>query len=338
MMETAVREARVETDRRATPDNKARGERIKMLENNEAEDVVISLTDVSKEYDIGDTKVTALRGAGLTIRKGDFVSIVGPSGSGKSTMMNIIGCLDRSFAGEYELSGKPVDQYSEKELAQLRNKEIGFVFQDFNLIGNLTAYENVELPLIYKRIPESERKDRVEKALERVGLKERGDHKPSELSGGQQQRAAIARAIVTEPSLILADEPTKGLDCDLRSQVQDTLCSLKWRSVESMLVITHDLPLARELCDSIAVMYAGQIVEMGQGVLESPLHPYTKAFLNALPENGFQPLEGVAPRGGDRLPGCPFAPRCPHARERCHREQPDGAMENGRRVRCFLYE
>lgn len=243
MMETAVREARVETDRRATPDNKARGERIKMLENNEAEDVVISLTDVSKEYDIGDTKVTALRGAGLTIRKGDFVSIVGPSGSGKSTMMNIIGCLDRSFAGEYELSGKPVDQYSEKELAQLRNKEIGFVFQDFNLIGNLTAYENVELPLIYKRIPESERKDRVEKALERVGLKARGDHKPSELSGGQQQRAAIARAIVTEPSLILADEPTGNLDSKTSRDIMDIFHELH-ENGNTIVLITHDNDVA----------------------------------------------------------------------------------------------
>ena len=245
MMETAVREARVETDRRATPDNKARGERIKMLENNEAEDVVISLTDVSKEYDIGDTKVTALRGAGLTIRKGDFVSIVGPSGSGKSTMMNIIGCLDRSFAGEYELSGKPVDQYSEKELAQLRNKEIGFVFQDFNLIGNLTAYENVELPLIYKRIPESERKDRVEKALERVGLKERGDHKPSELSGGQQQRAAIARAIVTEPSLILADEPTGNLDSKTSRDIMDIFHELH-ENGNTIVLITHDNDVAEQ--------------------------------------------------------------------------------------------
>ena len=209
------------------------------------DDVVIRLDNVCKEYEIGDIKVNALKNAEFTIKRGDFVSIVGPSGSGKSTMMNIIGCLDRSFSGEYLLSGKSVDRYSEEELAMLRNSEIGFVFQDFDLIGNLTAYENVELPLIYKRVPPSERADKVKNALTRVGLGERYNHKPSELSGGQQQRAAIARAIVTEPSIILADEPTGNLDSRTSDDIMDIFHELH-NNGNTIVLITHDNNVAKQ--------------------------------------------------------------------------------------------
>ena len=213
--------------------------------NQDNADSVISLMDVSKEYDIADSSVLALDNAALSIDRGDFVSIVGPSGSGKSTMMNIIGCLDSSFTGEYKLSGKSVQNYSEDELAEIRNREIGFVFQDFDLIGNLTVEENVELPLIYMRIPKSERDERVSKAIRKVGLEERGSHKPSELSGGQQQRAAIARAIVTEPSIILADEPTGNLDSHTSEDIMKIFHELHEQG-NTIVLITHDNDVAKQ--------------------------------------------------------------------------------------------
>ena len=169
---------------------------------------MITLKDVSKTYYIGEEIVHALDHANMEIKEGEFVSIIGPSGSGKSTMMNIIGCLDTADEGEYILDGISIEQYTETELARIRNHKIGFIFQNFNLLPKLTAEENVELPLIYQGISHSERKKRVKEALERVELAHRMKHKPTELSGGQQQRVAIARALVTKPSLFLADEPT----------------------------------------------------------------------------------------------------------------------------------
>lgn len=169
---------------------------------------MIDLNDISKMYLVGDEEVRALDHASMHIEQGEFVSIIGPSGSGKSTLMNIIGCLDIADAGVYMLDGIPIEDYTENELARIRNKKIGFVFQSFNLIPKLTAEENIELPLIYQGVKKEERKVRVQEAIERVGLEKRAKHLPTELSGGQQQRVAIARAIVTKPSLILADEPT----------------------------------------------------------------------------------------------------------------------------------
>ena len=192
-----------------------------MKESNETTEEVISLAGISKKYEVGGTVVKALDDAGLKIKRGDFVSIVGPSGSGKSTMMNIIGCMDRDFDGEYRLAGGSVKDFTEDQLTEARNKEIGFVFQDFDLIGNLSVEENVELPLIYMRTPKEERTARVADAVSRVGLDMRASHKPSELSGGQQQRAAIARAIVTNPSIILADEPTGNLDSRTSKDIMD---------------------------------------------------------------------------------------------------------------------
>jgi putative ABC transport system ATP-binding protein len=229
-----------------------------------ADDIVIRLDNVCKEYEIGDIKVNALKNAEFTIKRGDFVSIVGPSGSGKSTMMNIIGCLDRSFSGEYLLSGKSVDRYSEEELAMLRNSEIGFVFQDFDLIGNLTAYENVELPLIYKGVPKARRRELVDKALERVGLAERCGHKPSELSGGQQQRAAIARAMVTEPSIILADEPTGNLDSRTGDDIMEIFHELHDNG-NTIVLITHDNDVARQ-AERIFRIRDGKVSEIEDGI------------------------------------------------------------------------
>ncbi len=206
---------------------------------------MIELRDVSKIYQIGDERVHALDHANLHVRPKEFVSIIGPSGSGKSTLMNIIGCLDVADAGEYLLDGMPIEAYSENDLAEIRNRKIGFVFQSFNLIHKLTAEENVELPLIYQRVKKSERQTRVRQALEKVGLEKRAKHLPTELSGGQQQRVAIARAMVTNPSLILADEPTGNLDSKTSGEIMRMFQELHEQG-NTIVLITHDNDVARQ--------------------------------------------------------------------------------------------
>ncbi len=206
---------------------------------------VIRLDKVSKTYEIGDSCVHALDQASLTIHEGEFVGIIGPSGSGKSTLMNIIGCLDVADEGDYFLNGQAIESYSESELAAIRNREIGFIFQNFNLIGNLSAEENVELPLIYQRVPRPERRERVEQALERVGLLSRRAQKPHELSGGQQQRVAIARALVTRPALFLADEPTGNLDSATSAEIM-TLFHELHDAGHTFVLITHDDTVAAQ--------------------------------------------------------------------------------------------
>lgn len=206
---------------------------------------MIAITNLSKTYQIGDEVVHALDHACLHVSAGEFVSIIGPSGSGKSTLMNIIGCLDTADEGEYLLDGIPIENYSENELAHIRNRKIGFVFQSFNLISKLTAAENVELPLIYQGVKKAERQQRVQEALERVKLLQRAQHYPTELSGGQQQRVAIARAIVTKPSLILADEPTGNLDSHTTLEIMDIFHELHARG-NTIVLITHDDSVAAQ--------------------------------------------------------------------------------------------
>lgn len=206
---------------------------------------IIEIHDVSKVYTIGGEEVKALDHVNLTIDKGEFVSIVGPSGSGKTTLMNIIGCLDVADEGEYLLDGQPIGKYSEKELARIRNKKLGFIFQSFNLISKMTAEENVELPLIYQRVPMSERKKRVKEALKRVELDNRSKHKPNELSGGQQQRVAIARALATDPTLILADEPTGNLDSKTGIEIINLFNELH-KSGNTIVLITHNIDIATQ--------------------------------------------------------------------------------------------
>jgi putative ABC transport system ATP-binding protein len=213
---------------------------------------IIRLDDISKVYSIGESEVRALDHASLTIREGEFVSIIGPSGSGKSTMMNIIGCLDLADEGTYYLNGQPIESYSEKDLAQIRSRQIGFIFQNFNLIGNLTAAENVELPLIYQKLPKAERKKLVAEALEKVQLSSRASHKPTELSGGQQQRVAIARAIATKPSLFLADEPTGNLDSHTGEEIMKLFHSLHEQG-HTIVLITHDESVASQAQRSIRI-------------------------------------------------------------------------------------
>ncbi len=206
---------------------------------------MIDLKDISRVYQIGYSKVYALDHASLHIYPGEFVSIIGPSGSGKSTLMNIIGCLDTADDGTYLLDGIPIEDYTEAELAKIRNRKIGFVFQSFNLINKLTAEENVELPLIYQGVGKAERRRRVAEALARVDLEKRAKHLPSELSGGQQQRVAIARAIATKPSLILGDEPTGNLDSKTTDEIMDIFHELH-NAGNTIVLITHDDEVARQ--------------------------------------------------------------------------------------------
>ena len=221
---------------------------------------MIQLKEVSKIYTIGDECVYALDHASMQIKEGEFVSIIGPSGSGKSTMMNIIGCLDTADEGEYILDGISIEQYSETELARIRNKKIGFIFQNFNLLPKLTAEENVELPLIYQRIKTSERRKRVREALEKVELSHRMHHCPTELSGGQQQRVAIARALVTAPSLFLADEPTGNLDSKTGVEIMKLFHELH-EMRNTIVLITHDNGVADEAERKIRI-HDGKVKEV----------------------------------------------------------------------------
>ena len=214
---------------------------------------MIIFRDVSKIYRIGDSVVRAPVQANIRIDRGEFVSVIGPSGSGKSTLMNIIGCLDLADEGEYLLDGQEIRNYSESELARIRNRKIGFIFQDFNLLGKLTAYENVELPLIYQRLPRARRKEQVEDALNRVGLWDRRRHKPTELSGGQQQRVAIARALATRPSIFLADEPTGNLDQKTGRELIGIFHELH-EAGSTIVLITHDGHIAQEAARSIKIL------------------------------------------------------------------------------------
>ena len=221
---------------------------------------MIQLKDVCKYYQVGDDRVRALDHANLHIYPQEFVSIIGPSGSGKSTLMNIIGCLDVADAGEDLLDGLPIESYTENQLAKVRNEKIGFVFQQYNLIPKLTAEENVELPLIYQKVPKKERTERVKEALERVNMYARAKHLPTELSGGQQQRVSIARAIVTRPKLILADEPTGALDSKTSREIIDIFHELHSQG-NTIVLITHDGGIAKQAQRSIHIL-DGQISEV----------------------------------------------------------------------------
>ena len=206
---------------------------------------MIELKDISKTYVLGGDTVHAVDHLSLTIEEHEFVAIIGASGSGKSTLMNIIGCLDTVDEGQYILRGRDISSFTDRQMATLRNREIGFVFQQFNLLQKLTALENVELPLIYQGVGVSQRKKRAVEALERVGLQSRTHHRPNQLSGGQQQRVAIARAIVTKPSLILADEPTGNLDSRSSKEILELLHEL-YEAGNTVLLITHDIHTASE--------------------------------------------------------------------------------------------
>ncbi len=218
---------------------------------------MIEMQNVTRVFDTGKIKVEALRGINLKVQQGDFIAIMGPSGSGKSTLMHIMGCLDTPTAGEYILDGASVGELTDNDLADIRNEKVGFVFQSFNLLSYASAYENVELPLIFAGMSAVKRKQRVEDLLRRVGLGDRMDHRPNELSGGQRQRVAIARALVNDPKIIMADEPTGNLDSKSGAEIMNLFIEL-WKQGNTIIMITHD-PNVSSYCKNIITLKDGQI-------------------------------------------------------------------------------
>lgn len=228
---------------------------------------IIRLEHISKIYHPGENEIRALSDVSLTVHKGEFVAIVGQSGSGKSTLMNLLGCLDTPTDGAYILEGSDVSTLSDQQLSAIRNRQIGFIFQGFNLIPSLTALENVELPLIYRGVGREERRRAARESLERVGLSNRMRHRPAEMSGGQQQRVAIARAIAAHPPILLADEPTGNLDSTSGADVMDILRSLN-RDGHTVILITHDSGIAATI-DRVVHIQDGQIISDGTRVPDS---------------------------------------------------------------------
>ena len=223
------------------------------------DNVLIQLTNLTKTYHIGETEVRALQGITYTIHTGDFLAIMGPSGSGKSTMMNIIGCLDKPDSGEYIFEGEDVAKMDKNQLARMRNKKIGFVFQSFNLLSRTTALENAELPLVYSNVPGKDQQKRALAALESVGLKDRAHHKTNQLSGGEQQRVAIARALLNNPSLILADEPTGNLDSKTSDEIMTIFRNLNQDKGITIVMVTHEADIGAQAKKRI-FMRDGQII------------------------------------------------------------------------------
>jgi len=223
---------------------------------------ILRLVDVGKKYATGSVEVEALHGVSMEVARGEYVAIMGPSGSGKSTLMHILGCLDVPTTGSYHLAGEDVSTMNEDALAVVRNRQIGFVFQQFNLLASLPAWRNVELPLCYSGVGRAQRRERAVKALERVGLGDRLDHRPGELSGGQQQRVAVARALVTDPALILADEPTGNLDSHSTADVLRLFAELHDQG-RTIVLITHEHDVA-ESAQRIVRIFDGQIANDGQ--------------------------------------------------------------------------
>jgi putative ABC transport system ATP-binding protein len=226
---------------------------------------IISMRNIGKNYEMGEAMVRALVDVNVEVKKGEFVAIIGPSGSGKSTLMNVIGCLDRPSEGEYYLDGEKVDELNDDELAHIRNKKIGFVFQTFNLLPRTNCLHNVELPLLYSNVPRKEREKRALEMLTRVGLAGRVHHNPNELSGGERQRVAIARALVNDPAIVLADEPTGNLDSKTGSEIMVTFTNLN-KEGKTIVLVTHEQYIA-EYSDRVIALRDGRVVTDGVDVL-----------------------------------------------------------------------
>ena len=253
---------------------------------------LIEIRNLVKTYDLGEVKVHALRGVSLTIHEGEFVALIGPSGSGKSTLMNMLGCLDRPTSGSYKLAGEEVAGLNRDQLAQMRTRRIGFVFQSFNLLSRTTALENVEAPLLYNRdFPRSQRRQRAAELLAKVGLGERLDHKPNQLSGGQQQRVAIARALVNAPPILLCDEPTGNLDTRTSREIMAFFRELNQRDGLTVILVTHDLAVARQ-ADRAVVLIDGQIAIDTTDIEEAARVLQQRARLDE-PDSPVQPVPVV---------------------------------------------
>ncbi len=223
------------------------------------DNLIIDIKNIAKIYEMGTEKVYALRDVSISIHKNEYVAIMGPSGSGKSTLMNILGCLDTPTSGHYYFSNEDVSSMDDNDLAEIRNRQIGFVFQTFNLLPRASALKNVELPLVYAGVPSSQRYERAKKSLEDVGLGDRITHKPNELSGGQRQRVAVARALITNPSIILADEPTGNLDTKTGEEIMALFGEL-WKRGNTIILVTHEEDIA---------LHAKRIVRLRDGLIES---------------------------------------------------------------------
>ena len=245
------------------------------------EDALVRVVDLCKVYNPGENEVRALDHVDLEIHKGEFVAIIGQSGSGKSTFMNMLGCLDVPTSGKYYLNGTDVSTMKDNDLSVVRNKEIGFIFQGFNLIANLTALENVELPLIYRGIDRKTRRKLAVESLKKVGLEKRMDHKPNEMSGGQQQRVAIARALANDPEIILSDESTSALDPRTTRAILDLLKKVNRELGITIVVITHEMQVIKDICDRVAVMKDGRVVETGTvfDIFANPKEQITREFV-----------------------------------------------------------
>lgn len=253
-------------------------------------DTLIKVEDLCKIYNPGENEVRALDHVSLEIKKGELVAIIGQSGSGKSTFMNMLGCLDVPTSGRYYLNGTDVSEMTDNELSEVRNREIGFIFQGFNLIANLNAIENVELPLIYRGVDKKTRHQLAVDSLKLVGLEKRMDHKPSEMSGGQQQRVAIARALVKMPRVLLLDEPLSNLDARLRLQTREEIRRIQKETGITTVFVTHDQEEAMSISDRIVVMKEGVIQQTGrpQEVYENPVNLFVARFLGTPQINLFE--------------------------------------------------
>lgn len=305
----------------------------------------IILKDVSVYFQVSNGFVRAVDQVSATFQRGEITGLIGESGCGKSILsLAILGLLPpyAQVQGDIFYQGVNLAQASLKELRALRGREISLIPQNPGDSLNPVRKIGVQLAEALEITGEDRntRQLKAESLLRSFGF---DDPKrilgayPFELSGGMQQRVLCALGIACTPQWVLADEPTKGLDLALREQVYENLLTVKNHGVEGMLVITHDLVLAEKLCDNVAIMYSGEIVEMGEDVLQEPLHPYTQAFLQALPQRGMEPLSGSPPTPWDNLPGCKFAPRCNRCIDRCTLEKPEAYVRGKRIVRCFLY-
>jgi putative ABC transport system ATP-binding protein len=245
---------------------------------------LIETQELWKTYVMGSEEIHALRGVSIEIQRGEYVAIMGPSGSGKSTLMNLIGCLDTPSSGTYQLNGKQVSQMNDNELARIRNEEIGFVFQTFNLLPRASALQNVELPLVYAGVKAKERRERARSALEKVELGSRMSHRPNELSGGQRQRVAIARALILRPQVVLLDEPTSALDVSIQAEILNLLSDLRQEFNLTYILVSHDLAVVGQMCNRLLLMRKGEIVEQAdaaQLAAGNLTHPYSKQLLVA---------------------------------------------------------